>query len=37
MLAVIFDIDGTLLQSDVSDDALFLRSVQGALGEVKLR
>ena len=37
MHAVIFDIDGTLLQSDVSDDALFLRSVQGALGEVKLR
>jgi phosphoglycolate phosphatase-like HAD superfamily hydrolase len=37
MHAVIFDIDGTLLQSDVSDDALFLKSVQGALGEVKLR
>ena len=37
MHAKIFDIDGTLLQSDVSDDAMFLESVRGGLGDVKLR
>ena len=37
MHARIFDIDGTLLQSDVSDDAMFLESVRGGLGDVKLR
>lgn len=37
MKAAIFDIDGTLLQSDASDDAMFLASVRGALGEVRLR
>lgn len=37
MHAVIFDIDGTLLQTDASDDALFLQSVRSALGNVQLR
>ena len=37
MHATIFDIDGTLLQSDASDDVLFLESVRYALGDVKLR
>jgi phosphoglycolate phosphatase-like HAD superfamily hydrolase len=37
MHAAIFDIDGTVLQSDVSDDALYLKSVHDTLGEVKLR
>jgi phosphoglycolate phosphatase-like HAD superfamily hydrolase len=37
MQAAIFDIDGTLLQSDASDDALYLESVRNALGDVKLR
>ncbi len=37
MQAVIFDIDGTLLQTDASDDALYLESVRDTLGGVKLR
>jgi phosphoglycolate phosphatase-like HAD superfamily hydrolase len=37
MNAVIFDIDGTLLQSDVNDDALYLAAVRDVLGNVKLR
>ncbi|MFZ1910305.1 MAG: HAD family hydrolase [Burkholderiales bacterium] len=37
MKAVIFDIDGTLLQSDATDDTLYLASVREALGNVKLR
>lgn len=37
MHAAIFDIDGTLLQSDASDDALYLESVRDTLGDVKLR
>lgn len=37
MNAVIFDIDGTLLQSDVNDDALYLAAVHDVLGNVKLR
>lgn len=37
MQAAIFDIDGTLLQSDASDDAMYLESVRAALGDVKLR
>lgn len=37
MQAAIFDIDGTLLQSDASDDATYLESVRDALGDVKLR
>jgi phosphoglycolate phosphatase-like HAD superfamily hydrolase len=35
--AVIFDIDGTLLQSDTTDDALYLAAVREVLGNVKLR
>ncbi len=35
--AVIFDIDGTLLQSDTTDDALYLASVREVLGNVKVR
>jgi phosphoglycolate phosphatase-like HAD superfamily hydrolase len=35
--ATIFDIDGTLLQSDASDDALYLESVRDVLGDVSLR
>jgi phosphoglycolate phosphatase-like HAD superfamily hydrolase len=37
MQAAIFDIDGTLLQSDASDDALYAESVRNALGDVTLR
>jgi beta-phosphoglucomutase-like phosphatase (HAD superfamily) len=37
MNAVIFDIDGTLLQSDANDDALYLAAVRDVLGDVKLR
>ncbi len=37
MHAAVFDIDGTLLQSDASDDLLYLESIRYALGGVKLR
>src|SRR5262245_9025268 len=37
MKATIFDIDGTLLQSDANDDALFLESVRNVLGDVSFR
>lgn len=37
MKAVIFDIDGTLLQSDANDDALYLAAVRDVLGNVNLR
>lgn len=37
MKAAIFDIDGTLLQSDTNDDALYLASVRAVLGDVSLR
>lgn len=37
MKAVIFDIDGTLLQSDANDDAMYLTAVRDALGCVNLR
>jgi phosphoglycolate phosphatase-like HAD superfamily hydrolase len=37
MNAVIFDIDGTLLQSDANDDALYLAAVRDVLGNIKLR
>lgn len=37
MNAVIFDIDGTLLQSDANDDALYLAAIREVLGNVKLR
>jgi phosphoglycolate phosphatase-like HAD superfamily hydrolase len=37
MKAVIFDIDGTLLQSDANDDALYLAAVRDVLGNVHLR
>ncbi len=37
MQAAIFDIDGTLLQSDASDDVMYLESVRAAFGDVKLR
>jgi phosphoglycolate phosphatase-like HAD superfamily hydrolase len=37
MNAVIFDIDGTLLQSDANDDALYSAAVRDALGNVYLR
>ncbi|WP_009630425.1 HAD family hydrolase [Synechocystis sp. PCC 7509] len=37
MEAVIFDIDGTLLQSDANDDALYLAAVRDVLGNVNLR
>ena len=37
MKATIFDIDGTLLQSDANDDALYLASVRAVLGDVSLR
>lgn len=37
MNATIFDIDGTLLQSDASDDALYLAAVRDVLGDVSLR
>jgi phosphoglycolate phosphatase-like HAD superfamily hydrolase len=37
MEAVIFDIDGTLLQSDATDDALYLEAIRAVLGTVKLR
>lgn len=35
--AVIFDIDGTLLQSDATDDTLYLAAVREVVGDVKLR
>jgi phosphoglycolate phosphatase-like HAD superfamily hydrolase len=35
--AVIFDIDGTLLQSDANDDALYLAAVREVFGNVNLR
>jgi phosphoglycolate phosphatase-like HAD superfamily hydrolase len=34
---MIFDIDGTLLQSDANDDAMYLASVRDILGDVSLR
>ena len=37
MNAIIFDIDGTLLQSDASDDALYLAAVRQVLGNVNVR
>ena len=37
MEAVIFDIDGTLLQSDANDDRLYLAAVRDVLGNVSLR
>lgn len=37
MHAAIFDIDGTLLQTDASDDVLYLQSVRSVLGNVKIR
>ena len=37
MHAVLFDIDGTLLQSASVDDALYRQSVRRVLGEVRLR
>lgn len=37
MDAIIFDIDGTLLQSDTSDDTLYLAAVREVLGNVKVR
>ena len=37
MEAVIFDIDGTLLQSDANDDTLYLAAVRDVLGNVNLR
>ena len=37
MKAVIFDIDGTLLQSDTTDDTLYLAAVREVLGNVKVR
>ena len=37
MNAVIFDIDGTHLQSDANDDVMYLAAVRGALGNVNLR
>lgn len=37
MDAVIFDIDGTLLQSDTTDDTLYLAAVREVLGNVKVR
>jgi phosphoglycolate phosphatase-like HAD superfamily hydrolase len=35
--AIIFDIDGTLLQSDAADDTLYLAAVREALGNVSVR
>jgi FMN phosphatase YigB (HAD superfamily) len=37
MHAIIFDIDGTLLQSAAVDDALYREAVRRVLGEVQLR
>ncbi|BAZ53930.1 haloacid dehalogenase-like hydrolase [Nostoc sp. NIES-4103] len=37
MEAVVLDIDGTLLESDATDDALYFRAVRQVLGNVKLR
>lgn len=37
MQAIIFDIDGTLLQSDEADDTLYLAAVRQVLGEVEVR
>lgn len=37
MHAILFDIDGTLLQSDAHDDAFYLAAVRDALGDVRLR
>jgi phosphoglycolate phosphatase-like HAD superfamily hydrolase len=35
--AIIFDIDGTLLQSDASDDTWYLAAIREVLGNVNLR
>ncbi len=35
--AIIFDIDGTLLQSDASDDTLYLAAIREVLGNVNVR
>ena len=37
MHAVIFDIDGTLLESAAVDDALYREAVRQVLGDVQLR
>ncbi len=37
MDAIIFDIDGTLLQSDASDDTWYLAAIREVLGNVNLR
>ncbi len=37
MDAIIFDIDGTLLQSDATDDVMYLEAVREVLGSVSLR
>lgn len=37
MEAVVFDIDGTLLESAATDDALFLTAVRQVLGKVTVR
>ncbi len=37
MQAVIFDIDGTLIQSNAIDDELFFSSIKAVLGPVKIR
>jgi len=37
MEAILFDIDGTLLQSDASDDTFYLAAVRDVLGNVNLR
>lgn len=37
MKAVIFDIDGTLIQSNAIDDELFFSSIKAILGPVKIR
>jgi beta-phosphoglucomutase-like phosphatase (HAD superfamily) len=37
MRAAIFDIDGTLLESDIVDGALYLEAVRHVLGDVRIR
>lgn len=37
MHAVVFDIDGTLLHSSATDDALYRRAVRSVLGTIRLR
>ncbi len=37
MHAVVFDIDGTLLQSAAIDDALYKKSIESVLGPVQFR